>query len=108
MVLEMLNIIEAWPLHDGKMNRADIIDCQVAAKKLAFEDRIRHLEDPAFGDLKISRLISKEYAAKRRNVISEAAQMQPASKASLGGDTTWCRDADRDGNEFSLIQSSFA
>src|SRR3989442_1481414 len=62
MVLEMLNIVEAWALHDGKMNRADVIDCQVGAKKLAFEDRIRHLEDPAFGDLKISMLISKEYA----------------------------------------------
>ena len=108
MVLEMLNIIEAWPLHDGKMNRADIIDCQVAAKKLAFEDRIRHLEDPAFGDPKISMLISKEYAAKRRNVISEAAQMQPASNVSLGSDTTFLCAADRDGNAISLIQSIFA
>src|SRR5437867_8697787 len=108
MVLEMLNIIEAWPLHDGKMNRADVIDCQVGAKKLAFEDRIRHLEDPDFGDPKICRLISKEYAAKRRNVISEAAQMQPASNVSLGSDTTFLCAADRDGNAISLIQSIFA
>ena len=46
MVLEMLNIIEAWPLHTGEPSRADSIHYQVGAKKLAFEDRIRHLEDP--------------------------------------------------------------
>ena len=46
MVLEMLNIAEPWPFHDGSMSRADMIHYQVAAKKLAFEDRIRYLEDP--------------------------------------------------------------
>ncbi|HEY2919079.1 MAG TPA: gamma-glutamyltransferase, partial [Candidatus Binatia bacterium] len=35
MVLEMLNIVEPWPFHDGSMSRADIIHYQVAAKKLA-------------------------------------------------------------------------
>jgi len=46
MVLEMLNIIEAWPVHKGEMSRADSIPLSGGAKKLAFEDRIRHLEDP--------------------------------------------------------------
>ena len=36
MVLEMLNIIEAWPLHTGEIQRADSIHYQVGAKKLAF------------------------------------------------------------------------
>ncbi|MGZ8454665.1 MAG: gamma-glutamyltransferase, partial [Candidatus Binatia bacterium] len=53
MVLEMLNIAEAWPLHDGSMSQAEIMHYQIAAKKLAFEDRIQYLEDPAFGDAKI-------------------------------------------------------
>ena len=66
-VLEMLNIAEAWPMHDGSMSRADVIHYHVAAKKLAFEDRIRYLDDPAFGDPKIAMLISKEHAAKRRS-----------------------------------------
>ena len=68
MVLEMLNIAEAWPFHEGRMSRADMIHYQVAAKKLAFEDRIRYLDDPKFGDPKIPMLISKEYAAKRREL----------------------------------------
>ena len=71
MVLEMLNIAEAWPFHDGSMSRADMIHYQVAAKKLAFEDRIRYLEDPNFGDPKIAMLISKEHAAKRRELVGE-------------------------------------
>ena len=37
MVLEMLNIIEAWPLHTGEIQRADSIHYQLGAKKLAFE-----------------------------------------------------------------------
>jgi gamma-glutamyltranspeptidase/glutathione hydrolase len=107
MVLEMLNIIEAWPMHDGAMNRAEIIDCQVGAKKLAFEDRIRHLEDPAFGDPKISVLISKEYAAKRRERIGEPVYSQQTA-APTGSDTTYLCAADRHGNAVSLIQSIFA
>ena len=44
------------------MSQAEMIHYQIAAKKLAFEDRIRYLDDPKFGDPKISMLISKEYA----------------------------------------------
>ncbi len=105
MVLEMLNIIEAWPMHDGTMNRADILHRQVGAKKLAFEDRIRHLEDPAFSDPPIAMLISKEYAARRRQAMDGAAAV---GSPRLGSDTTFLCAADRDGNAISLIQSIFA
>jgi gamma-glutamyltranspeptidase/glutathione hydrolase len=108
MVLEMLNIIEAWPLQTGAMNRADSIHCQVGAKKLAFEDRIRHLEDPAFNDPKIPMLISKEHAAKRRQLLAEAIRQPQRAAAALGGDTTYLCATDRDGNAVSLIQSIFA
>ena len=108
MVLEMLNIIEAYPMRGGEMTRSDIIHCQVGAKKLAFEDRIRHLEDPAFGDPKISMLISKEYAAKRRETVDDARQKHVIASVQLGSDTTYLCAADRDGNAISLIQSIFA
>jgi gamma-glutamyltranspeptidase/glutathione hydrolase len=108
MVLEMLNIIEAWPMNGGKMNRADVIHHQVAAKKLAFEDRIRHLEDPAFGDPKISLLISKEHAAKRRALIGDDVQRQQVPATPTGSDTTFLCAADRAGNAISLIESIFA
>ncbi len=107
MVLEMLNIIEFWPMHGGEMAQADIIHYQVGAKKLAFEDRIRHLEDPAFGDPKIALLISKEYAAERRRMLEECASPQ-AIPTAAASDTTFLCAADRDGNAISLIQSIFA
>ena len=108
MVLEMLNIAEAWPMHDGTMSRADMIHYQVAAKKLAFEDRIRYLEDPAFGDPKIAMLISKEYAAKRRELVGEIMNRPAQAVANQSSDTTYLCATDRDGNAISFIQSVFA
>ena len=107
MVLEMLNIIESWPMHDGDMKREDIIHYQVGAKKLAFQDRILHLEDPAFGDPKIRWLISKEHAAERRRRIDENL-LVGETPTPAAGDTTFLCAADRDGNAIALIQSVFA
>jgi len=109
MVLEMLNIAEAWPFHDGSMSQADILHYQIAAKKLAFEDRIQYLDDPAFGDPQIvPRLISKDHAAKRRQLADEILR-RPAVPAGLqSSDTTYLCVADRDGNAISFIQSVFA
>ena len=108
MVLEMLNIAEAWPMHQGTMSRADTIHYQVAAKKLAFEDRIHYLEDPAFGDPKIQLLISKEHAAKRRELVGEIMSRSAQAVANQSSDTTYLCATDRDGNAISFIQSIFA
>lgn len=108
MVLEMLNIAEGWPFHNGKMSQAEMIHYQVAAKKLAFEDRIRYLDDPAFGDPKIALLISKEYAAQRRQLADEILRRPSIAVANQSSDTTYLCAADRDGNAISFIQSVFA
>lgn len=108
MVLEMLNIAEGWPFHEGKMSQAEMIHYQVAAKKLAFEDRIRYLDDPAFGDPKIALLISKGYAAERRKSADEILRRPSSSVANQSSDTTYLCAADRDGNAISFIQSVFA
>ncbi len=106
IVLEMLNIMEGYSL--PSMDPVDDIHMMVEAKKLAFEDRINHLEDPRFGDLGISRLISKEHAGKRRRLISDRARSRKRLDASLGSDTTYLCTVDRDGNVVSLIQSIFS
>lgn len=105
MVLEMLNLIEGYPFE--RMSEAEKIHLMVEAKKLAFEDRIKYLDDPRFGDPQTARLISKAYAEERRRLISDRAR--PVTRpASPGGDTTYLCAADRDGNVVSLIQSIFA
>jgi gamma-glutamyltranspeptidase/glutathione hydrolase len=85
-----------------------MIHYQVAAKKLAFEDRIRYLEDPKFGDPKISMLISKDYAAQRRELAEEMMRRAAAPAGNQSSDTTYLCAADRDGNAISFIQSVFA
>jgi gamma-glutamyltranspeptidase len=107
MVLEMLNILEGFPL-DRVGDSVEKVHLMVEAKKLAFEDRINHLEDPHFGDPQIPKLISKEHAAARRKLISNVSQQRVRSTSSLGGDTTYLCVVDRDGNAVSLIQSVFA
>jgi gamma-glutamyltranspeptidase/glutathione hydrolase len=85
-----------------------MIHYQVAAKKLAFEDRILYLEDPAFGDPKIAMLISKEHAAKRREQVGEIMNRPARAVLNQSSDTTYLCATDRDGNAVSLIQSVFA
>lgn len=106
IVLEMLNILEGYSL--DRMEPAEIIHAMVEAKKLAFEDRVNHLEDPRFGDSPVSRLISKEHSEKRRASISTTAAPRVRAGGAFGGDTTYLCAADRDGNVVSLIQSIFA
>ncbi|HWH76190.1 MAG TPA: gamma-glutamyltransferase, partial [Candidatus Binatus sp.] len=108
MVLEMLNIAEGWPFYRGSMSQAEMIHWQIAAKKLAFEDRIQYLEDPAFGDPKIAMLISKAHAAKRRELAEEVLSRPSSSVANQSSDTTYLCASDRDGNAISFIQSVFA
>lgn len=106
MVLEMLNIIEGYELE--KMDQAEAIHVMVEAKKLAFEDRVSHLEDPRFGDPQVPRLISKGHAAERRALISSAARSRARAAAGFASDTTYLCVMDREGNAVSLIQSIFA
>ena len=106
IVLEMLNIMEGFPL--SAMSPADRIHIMVEAKKLAFEDRTLRLEDPRFGDLGVSELISKAHADRRRALISAGARPRDHSAGSFGSDTTYLCAADRDGNVVSLIQSIFS
>ena len=106
LVLEMLNIIGGFPL--DRMAPAEIVHAMVEAKKLAFEDRVKHLEDPRFGDPQIARLISKEHAEKRRSLITNRSTARRRLAGAFGGDTTFLCTADREGNAVSLIQSIFA
>ncbi len=109
IVLEILNIIEDYALDQpGVIDQTDAVHFMVEAKKLAFSDRINHLEDPRFGDPKISLLLSKDYAKKRRSLISNVSNPLEQPSASFGSDTTYLCASDRDGNVVSIIQSIFA
>ncbi len=109
--LQMLNLLEAYDLARLGHNSAEYLHLHVEAKKLAFADRARFYADPAFSDLPIADLISKDYAARRRCLIDteRAAQSVPTGEPRLEqGDTIYLTVADRNGMMVSLIQSNYS
>ena len=108
--LQMLNILEAYDIRAMGFGSAEYIHVLVEAKKLAYEDRAKYYADMDFADVPVDRLISKDYAAERRKLISRTKALQnlPAGDAKLeDGDTIYLTVADKEGNMVSLIQSNF-
>ncbi len=109
--LQMLNILEAYDLAAMGFGSADYLHLLVEAKKLAFEDRARFYADPQFAEVPTAALISKDYAAERRKLISRvraASEFPHGDPAVLDqADTIYLTTADADGNMVSLIQSNY-
>ncbi len=109
--LQILNLLEAYDLKSYGFGSPEYVHLFVEAKKLAFADRARWYADPAFFKSPVARLISKDYAAQRRKLISmdkAAREAQPATPQELDeGDTIYLTVADADGMMVSLIQSNY-
>jgi gamma-glutamyltranspeptidase/glutathione hydrolase len=109
-VLQMLNLLEGFDLKKMGFGSAEYLHTFVEAKKLVFEDRARFYADPAFNQLPVRELVSKEYAAMRRKLIDpkQAAKTYEAGHPALkAGDTIYLTVADKDEMMVSLIQSNF-
>ncbi len=110
VALQMLNILEGYDIRSMGFGTAEYLHTLIEAKKVAYEDRAKFYADPDFYNVPLDMLLSKEYAAKRRALISEskAAKTYPAGDAVLEkGDTIYLTVADSDGNMVSLIQSNY-
>ncbi len=107
--LQILNILEGFPLADYGFASVEYIHAFVEAKKLAFEDRAKFYADMEFAEVPVKGLISKEYAAERRELIGERAsrRLDAGNPALYEGDTIYLTTADKDGNMVSLIQSNY-
>jgi gamma-glutamyltranspeptidase / glutathione hydrolase len=109
--LEMLNIMENFPLPDFGLNSTRALHVMIESKKLAFADLARYIGDPDASRLPVAGLLSKNYAATRAALIdmdhancSASAGVPPLPAG--GADTTYLTVVDRDGNMVSLIQSN--
>ncbi|WP_040401465.1 gamma-glutamyltransferase family protein, partial [Cecembia lonarensis] len=107
-VLQMLNILEGYDIKSMGYGSAEYLHVLTEAKKLAFEDRAKFYADPAFNQIPVEKLISKEYAAERRKLIdpNKAAMAYPAGEIEKGN-TTYLTVADKEGNMVSFIQSIY-
>lgn len=107
--LQMLNILETFDMAEAGFLTAASLHLQIEAKRLAFEDRARYFADPAFAEIPIDWLLSKDYAAQRARLIRPDRILEPVfhGQAPSQGDTTYLCAADADGLMVSLIQSNF-
>jgi gamma-glutamyltranspeptidase/glutathione hydrolase len=110
--LEMLNIMEAFPLgqKDWGFGSTKALHAMIEAKKLAYADLVKYIGDPRKQKLPVATLLSKEWAAQRAKLIDadHANCDATAGEMPAGSDTTYLSVVDRDGNMVSLIQSNYS
>ena len=92
-VIEILNILEGFPIHDLGQNSADTIHLMAEAMKLAYADRSKYLGDPDFVKVPVAGLTSKAYAEKLRATISldharPSSEIAPGNPAPYESDQT--------------------
>ncbi len=103
-VLMALNILKDMEL--GPIDSFNSTHLQIEALKLAFVDTQKYVADPKTMRIKTKELLSQEYAAERRKLISGKAIMPEAGQPSKGGTVYLCT-ADEEGNMVSFIQSNY-
>jgi gamma-glutamyltranspeptidase/glutathione hydrolase len=109
-VLEMLNLMERFPLGRYAPQSADALHLKIEAQKLAYQDLRRFLADPRFAKIPVAGLLSKEYAAERARRINPkraGCDPRPGNPSWGAGDTIYLSVVDKEGNIASLIQSLY-
>jgi gamma-glutamyltranspeptidase/glutathione hydrolase len=109
-IIQILNILEGFDVRGVGFGTADSIHLLAEAFKIAFADRSAYMGDPAYVDVPVAWLTSKEYAAERRNQIDprragsySAGQRSPSPRE--GANTTHLTVMDRDGNVVAMTQT---
>jgi gamma-glutamyltranspeptidase/glutathione hydrolase len=106
VLLEILNILEGFPMSDMKQGSATSLHVMIEAMKRAYADRARYLGDPAFVDAPTQLLVDKNYAAKQRATIDLAratpwTDVRNAKQPHEGDNTTHYSVIDSSGNAVS-------
>ncbi len=103
-ILQMLNILEYFPLGYLGHNSAETIHLMAETMKLAYADRSEHLGDPNFWEVPVKGIISKAYAAELKEKINRwqatpSEQIKPSNPQAYESDeTTHFTVVDKDGN----------
>ena len=108
--LEMLNIMETFPMGQLGFGSAKALHAMIEAKKLAYADMAKYVADPRGQKIPTAALLSKEWSKQRAQLIDAEHANCDVSAGELpgGSDTTYLSVVDRDGNMVSLIQSNYA
>ena len=108
--LEMLNIMETFPIGQFGFGSTKALHAMIEAKKLAYADMAKYVADPRGQKLPVAALLSKDWAKQRAQLIdTEHANCEVGAGELAGGsDTTYLSVVDREGNMVSLIQSNYS
>jgi len=82
-IIQILNILEGYPIGDYGHNSARTIHLMAEAMKLAYADRSQYLGDTDFVEVPLRGLTSKDYAGELRASINTA-KATPASEIAPG------------------------
>lgn len=104
--LGALNILEGFTFGDGAFEDPRTWHLQIEAMKLAFADASAFVADPAQVAVPSGGMIDKDYAARRRALITDEASNPVAGDPPRGG-TVYLSTADGDGQMVSFIQSNY-
>lgn len=106
-ILQILNVLEHFPLKDMGANSARALHITAEAMKLAYADRSKHLGDPGFYPVPVDWLTSKEYGRELAAQIVPA-KARPSDEIAPGiepiyesEDTTHFSVTDSEGNAVS-------
>lgn len=107
--LMALNILEGFEIGEYEARSPAALHLIIEALRLAFADARALVADPSQVDVPIEEMLSKSYAAKRRELICEDQTIELASSGFLPGksDTVYLSAADGDGNACSFINSNY-
>ncbi len=106
VLLETLNILEGFPMHDLAQGSVPSLHLLIEAMKRAYADRARFLGDPDFVNAPVAKLTSKDYAAKLRASINPDratpwSDALPLKQPHEGSNTTHFSVVDSAGNAVS-------
>ena len=106
-IIQMLNILEGYDIGALGFGSADTLHLLAEVLKIAFADRTAATADPAFVQVPVAKLLSKDYAAQRRSRIALARAQQWSAEVAPGegAHTTHLTVADGDGNVVASTQT---
>ena len=107
-LVQLLNSVEPYPVHEMSHNSADAVHLMVEAERRVYADRATHLGDPDFYPVPVQKLLEKEYSAYRMETFLPD-QATPSSAVSAGNpapvesmETTHFSVVDAQGNAVSV------
>jgi gamma-glutamyltranspeptidase / glutathione hydrolase len=104
-----LNILEGLDLASSPSLSTERLHLMIEAMRLAFADAGWYVADPAFSNIPMQELLSKEYADTRRKLINmQRATIDPKRGSPVSSsDTVYLSVVDKFGNACSFINSNY-